>query len=68
MFNILKINHNLRVTDIDIIDFKSPLEHQLQQQELKHYGRRFDKINSLTLKFYRTGELNGRSYVKILLK
>ena len=29
----LKINHNLKETDIHIIDIKSPLEHQIQIQE-----------------------------------
>ena len=31
-------------------------------------GWRFDKINSMTIYFYKTGEMNGRSYVKIPLR
>ena len=34
----LNINHNLTGTDINNIDAKSPLEHQLQQQEMKNSG------------------------------
>ena len=64
----LNINHNLTQTDIDNTDVMSPLEHQNQQQELKDSGWRFDKINSMTLYFYKTSEMGGRSYVKIPLR
>ena len=43
LFINLNINHNLTQTDIDNIDVKSPLEHQIQQQEMKDSGWRFDK-------------------------
>ena len=68
LFINLNINHNLTQTDIDNIDIKSPLEHQLQQQEMKDSGWRFGKINSMTVYFYKTNELNGSSYVKIPLR
>ena len=55
----LNINQNLTQTDIDDIDVKSPLEHQIQQKEMKDSGWRFDKNNSMLLYFYKTGELNG---------
>ena len=61
----LKINHNLTETDIDNIDVKSPLEHQIQQQEMKDSGWRFDKINSTTIYFYQTGIMNGSNSIKI---
>ena len=48
LFINLNINHNLTQTDIDKIDVKSPLEQQIQQQEMKDSGWRFDKINSMT--------------------
>ena len=64
----LKINHNLTQTDIDIIDIRSPLEYQIQQQEMTDSGRRFDKINSMTVYFYKTAVLNGSNYVKIPLR
>ena len=64
----VNINHNLTQTDIDKIDVKSPLEHQIQQQEMKDSGWRFDKINSMTLYFYRINEMNGSNYVKIPLR
>ena len=55
----LNSNQNLTETEISNIDVKSPLEHQIQQQEVKNSGWRFDKINSMTDFFYKTGELNG---------
>ena len=68
LFINLNINHNLTQSDIDNIDVKSPLEHQIQQQEMKDSGWRFDKINSMTVYFYKTNELNGSNYVKIPLR
>ena len=51
LFINVNINHNLTQTDIDSIDVKSPLEHQIQQQEMKDSGCRFDKNNSTTVYF-----------------
>ena len=56
-FNNLNFNNNLSQTDIDKIDVKSPLENQKQQQDLKESGWQSDQINSLTIYFYKTGEL-----------
>ena len=60
----MNINHNLTESDVDKIDIKSPLGHQTQAQEMKNSGWRLDKIIWLTVWFYKTGELDGRSYVK----
>ena len=60
----LKINQNLTEKDIDNIDIKSPLEHQIQIQEMKESGWKFEKIISMTVYFYITGEMNGRPHVK----
>ena len=68
LFINLNINHNLTQTHIDNIDVKSPLEHQIQQLEMKDSGWRFDKINSMTVYFYKTNEMNGSNYVKIPLR
>ena len=64
----MNINHNLTESDLDKIDVRSPLEHQIQQHEMKDSGWRFDKINSTTVFFYKTGEMNGSNYVKIPLR
>ena len=68
LFNKLNIINNLTENDIDKIDIKSQLEHQIQIQETKESGWIFDRINSMKLRFYKTGELNGSSYVKIPLR
>ena len=64
----LKINHKLQECDIDIIDVRFQLEHQIQIQETKESGWIFDKTNSMKRSFYKTGELNGSSYVKNSLR
>ena len=68
LFINLNSNHNLTQTEINFIDVKSPLEHQIQQQEMKDSGWQFDKINSMILYFYKTVENIGQSYVKIPLR
>ena len=35
---------------------------------MKYFGWRFDKTNSMTTYFYKTGEVNGSNYVKIPLR
>ena len=60
----LNINRNLTESDFDKFGIKSPLENQKQQQEMKYSGWRFDKITSMTVLFYKTGELNGSNYDK----
>ena len=68
LFINLNINQNLTQSDLDKIDIRSPLEHQIQQQEMRDSGWRFDKKGSLTVYFYKTNELNGSNYVKIPLR
>ena len=68
LFINLNMNYDITQRDIDNIDIRSPLEHQIQKQELKDSGWRFDKINSMTIYFYVTNEMNGLNYVKILLR
>ena len=68
LFINLNMNYNITQSDIDNIDIKSPLEHQIQQQEMKDSGWRFDEINSMTIYFYETTEMNGSNYTKIPLR
>ena len=62
------IIQNLTQSDHDKIDINSQLQHQIEKQEMKDSGWRFDIINSMIIVFYNTGETNGRSFVKILLR
>ena len=68
LFINLNINQNLTQSDLDKIDIRSPLENQIQQQEMKDSGLRFDKFYSMTLHFYKTIEMNGSNYVKSPLR
>ena len=68
LFINLNINHKLKESDINNIDVKSQLEHQIQIQETKESGWIFDKINSMKIRFYKTGESNGSNFVKIPLR
>ena len=68
VFFNLNINNNLTETDNNNIDVNSQLEHQIQVQETKESGWVFDKINSMKMRLYKTGELIGSSYVKIPLR
>ena len=68
LYKNLKINNKLTESDIDNIDIRSQLEHQIQMQELKDSGWIFDKINSIKVSFCKTTEMNGTSYVKIPLR
>ena len=68
LFTNLNINHNPKQTDIENFDVKSALEHQIQQQEMRDSGWRLDKINSMTVYVYKTGEVNGFIFVKTLLR
>ena len=64
----LNINHNLTESDNNDIDLKNQLEHQIQSQETKDSAWSFDKINSMKLKFYKTGEINSSNYFKLPLR
>ena len=68
LFINLNINHNLTQTDLDNINVVSSLEYQIQQQEMKDSGWRFVKVNSMTIYFYKTNEMNGSNYIKIPLR
>ena len=64
----MNINNNLPENDTDKIDVKSQLDDKIQIQETKESGWIFDKIISMKISFYNTGESNGSSYVKIPLR
>ena len=57
-------NQNLAEFDINTTDTKSSLEHQIQNQEFKDCVWRSDRINSMTLFFYKTIKKIGSPYRK----
>ena len=68
LFINLNINQNLTQSDLDNIIITFPLERQIQKQEMKVSGWRFDKLYSMIIYFYKTNDLNGSNYVKIPLR
>ena len=48
----LNVIHILTEIVIKNTDIKPPLEHQIQQHEMKDSGWTFDKINSMTTFFF----------------
>ena len=68
LFINFNISHNLTESNLDKIDVRSPLEHQIQQQETKDSGWRLDKNNSMTINFSQTCIMNGSNYIKIPLR
>ena len=60
----LNINYSLTESDTDNLDVKSQLEHQFEIQETKESGWIIHKIKIMKIRFRKTGELNGSSYVK----
>ena len=49
LFLNLQNNQNVTESGIDKDDFKSPVERQIQNQEMKYNGWRFDDINVETI-------------------
>ena len=68
LFINLNMNYNITQSDIDKIIITFPLERQIQKQEMKDSGWRFDKLYSMTIYFYETTEMNGSNYIKIPLR
>ena len=68
LFINLNINHNLTQSDIDNIIITFPLENQIQQQELRDSGWRFDELYSMTICFYKSNDMDGSNYIKIPLR
>ena len=48
---VINLNNNHNSTDLDNIDVKTQLEHQIQNQETKGSGWNFDKTNSMKTDF-----------------
>ena len=68
LFINLNMNYNITQSDIDNINITFPLERQIQKQEMKDSGWRFDKLYSMTIYFYETTEMNASNYIKMPLR
>ena len=64
----LNMANNLTQTEIDNIDIQWDLEARKQNLEMRESGWNFQRVNSMTISFYNTGNMDGSSYVKIPLR
>ena len=64
----LNMTNNLTQSDIDNVDIQWDLEARKQNLEMRDSGWNFQRVNSMTISFYNTGNMDGSSYVKIPLR
>ena len=65
--NISNITHILTQSELGIIYIQWTLDNRIQSKEMKKSGWNFQRNNSMKISFYKSGELNGSSDVKIPL-
>ena len=65
--NFYMIN-NLTESEIDNVNTQWELESRIQNLEIKESGWVFQGVNSMTISYYKTGIMDGSSYVKIPLR
>ena len=61
----LSITHKLTQCEIDINNIQWTLEKRIQSIEMKEPCWNFQRINTISILFYKSGELNGSRYFKI---
>ena len=64
----LSMVNNLTQSEIDNANIQWEVEARKQNLEMKESGRNFQKINSMTISFYNTGNVDGSSYINVPLR
>ena len=64
----LNMIKNLTQSEIDNTNIQWEVEARKQNLEMKESGWHFQRVNSMTISFYNTGNTDGSSYVKIPLR
>ena len=59
---------NLTQSEIDNVNIQWDLEARKQNLEMRESGWVFQRVNSMTISYYNTGNMDGSSYVKIPLR
>ena len=59
---------NLTQSEIDNVNIQWDLEARKQNLEMRESGWVFQRVNSMTISFYNTGNMDGSSYIKIPLR
>ena len=64
----LNMTNNLTQSEIDNVNIQWDLEARKQNLEMQESGWVFQRVNSMTISFYNTGNMDGSSYVKLPLR
>ena len=64
----LIMTNNLTQSEIDNVNIQWDLETRKQNLEMRESGWVFQRVNSMTISFYNTGNMDGSSYVKVPLR
>ena len=64
----LSMVNNLTQSEIDNANIQWEVEARKQNLEMRESGWHFQRVNSMTISFYNTGNMDGSSYVKVPLK
>ena len=64
----LNMTNNLTQSEVDNVHIQWDLESRIQNLEMKESGWVFQSVNSMTISFYNTGNMDGSSYVKVPLR
>ena len=62
------MTNNLTQSEIYNVNIQWDLESRIQNLEMKESGWVFQTVNSMTISYYNTGNMDGSSYVKIPLR
>ena len=64
----LNMVNNLTQSEIDNANIQWEVEARKQNLEMRESGWNFQRVNSMTISFYNTGNLDGSSYIKLPLR
>ena len=64
----LNMTNKLTQSEIDNVNVQWDLESRKQNLEMKESGWVFQRVNSMTISYYNTGNMDGSSYVKVPLR
>ena len=64
----LNMTNNLTQSEIDNVDIPWDLEARKQSLEMKECGWDFQRVNSMTISFYNTGNMDRSSYIEVPLR
>ena len=64
----LNMTNNLTQSEIDNVNIQWDLEARKQNLEMRESGWNFQRVNSMTISFYNTGNMDGSNYIKLPLR